>query len=90
MRSFTNWLSPHNIRVTTVHPTGVRTAMVMNDMLGKYLETNPQAASTAANLMSIDLIEPRDISNAILFLVSEAGRYVTGVTLPVDAGFTAR
>jgi SDR family mycofactocin-dependent oxidoreductase len=90
MRSLTNWLSPHNIRVNTVHPTGVRTPMVMNDVLGQYLETNPQAASMAANLMPIDLIEPVDISNAILFLVSDDARYVTGVTLPVDAGFTAR
>ncbi|MCW2527499.1 MAG: Short-chain dehydrogenase/reductase [Pseudonocardiales bacterium] len=90
MRSFANWLSPHNIRVNTVHPTGVRTPMVMNDVLGKYLEENPQAATMAANLMPIDLIEPVDISNAILFLVSDEGRYVTGVTLPVDAGFTAR
>ena len=37
---------------------------------------------------SLDLVQPVDISNAILFLVSDDGRYVTGVTLPVDAGFT--
>ena len=90
MRSFANSLSPHNIRVNTVHPTGVATPMVMNDVLGDYLQNNPQAATMAANLMPIDLIQPVDISNAILFLVSDDGRYVTGVTLPVDAGFTAR
>jgi len=90
MRSFANSLSPHNIRVNTVHPTGVRTPMVMNDVLGKYVADNPEAAKMTANLMPIDLIEPVDISNAILFLVSDDARYVTGVTLPVDAGFLVR
>jgi len=90
MRSFANWLSPHNIRVNTVHPTGVATPMVLNDVLGKYVEDNPEAAQMVANLMPVDLIDPVDISNAILFLVSDDGRYVTGITLPVDAGFTAK
>jgi len=30
------------------------------------------------------------VSNAVLYLVSDAGRYVTGVTFPVDAGFAAK
>jgi NAD(P)-dependent dehydrogenase (short-subunit alcohol dehydrogenase family) len=34
------------------------------------------------------MIEPEDVSKAILYLVTDAGRYVTGVALPVDAGFT--
>ena len=41
-----------------------------------------------ANVLPIPLIEAVDISNAILWLVSDEARYVTGVTLPVDAGFT--
>ncbi|MFF0148442.1 SDR family mycofactocin-dependent oxidoreductase [Amycolatopsis sulphurea] len=90
MRSFANWLSPHGIRVNTVHPTGVATPMVENEVIGRYLEENPQAASMAANLMPVGLVEPVDISNAILYLVSDDGRYVTGVTLPVDAGFTVK
>ena len=90
MRSFANWLSPHNIRVNTVHPTGVATPMVENDVVGRYLRDNPQAGLMAANLMPVGLTEPVDISNAILFLVSDDGRYVTGVTLPVDAGFNVK
>jgi SDR family mycofactocin-dependent oxidoreductase len=90
MRSFANWLSPYGIRVNTVHPTGVATPMVENDVVGRYLEENPQAGQMAANLMPVDLVDPLDISNAILYLVSDDGRYVTGVTLPVDAGFTVR
>jgi SDR family mycofactocin-dependent oxidoreductase len=90
MRSFANWLSPYNIRVNTVHPTGVATPMVMNEVLGKYVNDNPEAAKMTANLMPVDLIDPVEISNAILYLVSDDARYVTGVTLPVDAGFLAR
>jgi (+)-trans-carveol dehydrogenase len=32
-------------------------------------------------------VEPVDVSNAILFLVSDEARYITGVALPVDAGY---
>jgi SDR family mycofactocin-dependent oxidoreductase len=90
MRSFANSLSPHNIRVNTVHPTGVETPMVMNDVIGNYIKENPQAIAMTANLMPIDLLQASDISNAILFLVSDEAKYITGITLPVDAGFTAR
>ncbi len=38
------------------------------------------------NLLPIPWVEPVDISNAIVWLASDAARYVTGVTLPVDAG----
>ena len=38
------------------------------------------------NPMGIDLLESFDISNAMVFLASDEARYITGVTLPVDAG----
>jgi NAD(P)-dependent dehydrogenase (short-subunit alcohol dehydrogenase family) len=90
MRTSANWLAPHSIRVNTVHPTGVNTPMVMNDVIGTWIAENPDAASIVANLMPVDLVEPVDISNAVLFLVSDDARYVTGVTLPVDAGFNVK
>jgi NAD(P)-dependent dehydrogenase (short-subunit alcohol dehydrogenase family) len=43
-----------------------------------------------ANALPVGAVEPVDISNGILFLVSDAGRYVTGTTLPVDAGFLVK
>ena len=43
-----------------------------------------------ANALPVGMIEPVDVSNAILWLVSDDGRYVTGVALPVDAGFTVK
>ena len=44
------------------------------------------AASQAMNALPIPWVEPVDISNAVLFLASDEARYITGVTLPVDAG----
>ena len=39
-----------------------------------------------AQKMPIDQMEPEDISNALLYLVSDMGRYTTGVAMAVDAG----
>jgi SDR family mycofactocin-dependent oxidoreductase len=90
MRSFAHWLAPHNIRVNTVHPTGVNTQMIMNEELGRVFEKDPEGAAALQNLMAVETIEPIDISNAIAWLVSDEARYVTGVTLPVDAGFCVK
>lgn len=88
MRSYANQLAQYSIRVNTVHPTGVNTPMVVNEVMQQFLESDPQMGQAMANALPVDMIEAVDISNAILYLVSDAGRYVTGVTLPVDAGFT--
>jgi NAD(P)-dependent dehydrogenase (short-subunit alcohol dehydrogenase family) len=47
-------------------------------------------ASQATNALPVPWVEPADISNAVLFLASDEARYVTGVTFPVDAGFTLK
>lgn len=88
MRSYANQLAEHSIRVNTVHPTGVNTPMVVNEVMQQFLEADPQMGQAMANALPVDMLEAVDISNAILWLVSDAARYVTGVTLPVDAGFT--
>jgi len=88
MRSYANVLAQYSIRVNTVHPTGVNTPMVVNDAMQEFLQNDPQMGQAMANALPVDMVEPVDISNAILFLVSDLGRYVTGVTLPVDAGYT--
>lgn len=87
MRAYANYLAPHNIRVNSVHPTGVRTPMVVNDMMAAFLEKDPQMGQAMANALPVDMVEPVDVSNAIVWLVSDDARYITGVTLPVDAGF---
>jgi SDR family mycofactocin-dependent oxidoreductase len=88
MRSYANNLAPHRIRVNSVHPTGVRTPMVVNEVMAEFLAQDPSLSNAMANALPVDLVEPVDISNAIVWLVSDDARYVTGVTLPVDAGFT--
>jgi SDR family mycofactocin-dependent oxidoreductase len=90
MRSYANVLAPHNIRVNTVHPTGVNTPMIVNDVMAEFLATMPDVGQALTNALPVDMLEPADISNAILWLVSDEARYVTGVTLPVDAGFTVK
>lgn len=84
MRSYANLLAPHRIRVNTILPTGIGTVMVMSQAL---IDFNDQiGAVTARNALPVDMIEEIDISNAIAFLVSDAGRYITGTAFPVDAG----
>jgi len=87
MRAAAIDLAPHSIRVNTVHPTGVLTPMVENDVFAAYAEKHPRLGELMSNLLPVDAVEPRDITNAVLYLVGDTGRYVTGVTLPVDAGY---
>jgi SDR family mycofactocin-dependent oxidoreductase len=88
MRSYSNILAPHSIRVNSVHPTGVNTPMVVNDIMQQFLEQDPSLGQAMANALPVGMVEAVDISNAILWLVSDEARYVTGITLAVDAGFT--
>jgi NAD(P)-dependent dehydrogenase (short-subunit alcohol dehydrogenase family) len=86
MRSYAAGLAEWKIRVNSIHPTGVNTPMVVNDFFGGYIQTNPKTAARVVNTLPIEMVEPSDISEAVLYLVCDSGRYVTGVCLPVDAG----
>ena len=88
MRQYANALAKYSIRVNTVHPTGVNTPMVNNEDMQQFLAAAPEMGSSMENALPVPMVEPEDISNAIAWLVSDDARYVTGVTLPVDAGFT--
>ena len=90
MRNLAVDLAAHSIRVNTVHPTGVHTPMVENAVVEGYMAENPEFAKLMLNSLPVDAVDPVDISNAIVYLVSDAGRYVTGVQLPVDAGFLVK
>jgi (+)-trans-carveol dehydrogenase len=98
MRTLANELAPDLIRVNSVHPTSVNTDMIHNkatyDLFAPDLEnpTKEQLAERfqAMNALPIPWVEARDISNAVLFLASDEARYITGVTLPVDAGSIAK
>ncbi len=99
MRTLVNELGPNNIRVNTVHPTNVDTPMIQNDAIrALYLPDDPdrtrekfaQASQEALSLLPIPWVDPVDVSNAVLFLVSDEARYITGATLPIDAGMLAK
>ncbi|MGQ0483643.1 MAG: mycofactocin-coupled SDR family oxidoreductase [Pseudonocardia sp.] len=87
-RNWARWLAPHDIRVNTVHPSGVRTPMIVNSAVEAIFPTPPEHGSDVGNLLDVLMLEPEDISNAVAWLVSDEARYVTGVALPVDAGFS--
>lgn len=90
MRYYATALGEKTIRVNTVHPTGVATPMIVNEQFEKHFSEHPEALSAVQNVLPVDLIEPGDISEAMVYLCGAAGRYITGVTLPVDAGFTVK
>jgi SDR family mycofactocin-dependent oxidoreductase len=93
MKSFTNELARHSVRVNTVHPTGVKTTMGGPDamgVMGRLLEEQPDLGPILVNSLPVQMTEPEDISNAVLFLASDEARYVTGLQMTVDAGATAR
>jgi SDR family mycofactocin-dependent oxidoreductase len=78
-------LGPHEVRVNVVHPTAVDTFMINNPQSPMADGSGLQAF---ARVLPIDRLEPVDVSRAILWLVSDAARAVTGVALPIEAGAT--
>ena len=91
MRNYALKLAPHLIRVNSVHPGGVPTPMVTNEATTSLLlAMDALTRDQYEGALPIDSIEPVDISNAILWLVSDEARVVTGVALPVDAGHLQR
>jgi (+)-trans-carveol dehydrogenase len=98
MRTLALELAPHSIRVNSVHPTSVDTAMVRNSETLRLFRPdleNPTVDDAAAqfeamNVLPLRWVEPVDVSNAVLFLASDEARYITGVPLPVDAGYAIR
>jgi SDR family mycofactocin-dependent oxidoreductase len=89
MRSAANAYAQHNIRVNSIHPTGVATPMIFNEHMARMYEANPEGSAMAGNLLPVPFVEPSDVTNAVLYLISDGARYVTGTTLPIDAGNAA-
>lgn len=88
MRAYANFLAPYSIRVNSIHPAGVNTPMIDNEFTRSWLDgMAAESGPDMSNALPVRALEAEDIANAVYWLVSDAGRYVTGVTLPVDAGF---
>ena len=64
-------LAPHNIRVISIHPTGVNTPM--NDGLAAMegLTAREVAERSAGNLLPVPWIEPQDVADAVVYLASD-------------------
>lgn len=87
-------LAPRMIRANAVHPTNCNTPMLHSDIM--YRQFRPdiahptredaEAAFPALNAMPVPYVEPDDVAEAVLFLLSDAARFVTGLQLRVDAG----
>jgi SDR family mycofactocin-dependent oxidoreductase len=90
-KTMANELASHKIRVNTVHPTGVNTPMVAGlGGLDSLIGRDPNLGPIYMNTLPVESVEPRDISNAVLFLASDEAQYVTGLEFTVDAGNTIR
>ncbi|HEX4391919.1 MAG TPA: mycofactocin-coupled SDR family oxidoreductase [Mycobacterium sp.] len=90
MRVYANLLAKQNIRVNSIHPTGVETPMIDNDFTRGWLAkmaAESDSPGSMGNALPVEVLQPEDIANAVAWLVSDQARYITGVTLPVDAGF---
>jgi len=91
MHVLANELAASRVRVNTLHPTGVHTPMVFGMTgLGERLAAAPDLGPLFMNSLPVEVIEPRDVSDTVLYLASDESRYVTGTTMTVDAGATAR
>jgi (+)-trans-carveol dehydrogenase len=95
MRTLALELAPHFIRVNSVHTSTVDTDIVQNATFYRLAAPgldNPGRqdmadASMAMNALPVPWIEPAEVSSSVVFLACDEARYITGVTLPVDAGF---
>jgi SDR family mycofactocin-dependent oxidoreductase len=86
MRYYATTLAEKEIRVNSVHPTGVATPMIQNDVFDSFLAEHPTLGAAFTNLLPVSVIDPEDVSEAMVYLCARSGRYITGTTLTVDAG----
>ncbi len=94
MRTLAGELAPYEIRVNSINPTNVNTLMINNPHYnrlfagGKEDATQQDAleALTAMHALPIPFLEPIDVSNAVVYLAGDEGRYITGTTHVIDAG----
>ncbi|WP_109524631.1 MULTISPECIES: mycofactocin-coupled SDR family oxidoreductase [Nocardia] len=89
-RALANELAAQSVRVNTVHPTGVPTGMSPESLFGLLTQVRPDLAPLFGNALPVVMTEAIDISNAVLYLISDEARHVTGMEFKVDAGVTLR
>ncbi|MBF6207475.1 mycofactocin-coupled SDR family oxidoreductase [Streptomyces gardneri] len=94
MQTLANEFASEKIRVNTIHPTGVVSGMTVNDSMRALHEAAARGEKTTIgamqNALPIDILQAEDIAKAVAWLVSDEAYYMTGVQLPLDAGYTVR
>jgi SDR family mycofactocin-dependent oxidoreductase len=90
-RNYASILAVHRIRVNTVHPTGVDTMMINNDMCRtRFEKANPEDLKALVNAIPVTRVDPVDVANAVLWLCSDESRYFTGNPMRLDARASLR
>lgn len=89
MRYYATSLAEKNIRVNTVHPGVVDTPM-LDEFKELFAQQPPEVASKVGHLLPLRHLEPADITEAMVYLCGRSGRGITGITLPVDSGYSAK
>lgn len=98
MKTLALELAAHSIRVNSIHPTTVQTPMLINDVNFRLFRPDlddptledVEPVYRSLNALPVPWVEPSDVANALLFLASDEARYITGITLPVDAGYALK
>jgi len=90
MQGWASQLAPQSIRVNTIHPSGVATDMIINDTTIALAAAGDPWLTSQRNALPIALLQPEEIAAALAWLVSDAGKFITGTSWPLDAGFTLR
>jgi SDR family mycofactocin-dependent oxidoreductase len=90
-KAFAAELGQHNIRVNSVHPTGVATPMGSGNMqaeLGAAMAGYERLGAMFMNMLPVDITEPEDVADTVLFLASDESRFITAHEIAPDAGVT--
>jgi SDR family mycofactocin-dependent oxidoreductase len=90
-KAFAAELAKDNVRVNSVHPTGVATPMGsggMQEELGSAMAGNERLGAMFMNMMPVDITQPSDVADTVLFLASDESKFITAHELAPDAGNT--
>ncbi|TVZ01039.1 NAD(P)-dependent oxidoreductase [Trebonia kvetii] len=90
-KAFAAELAKDNVRVNSVHPTGVATPMGsgrMREEIGAAMAGDQRLGAMFMNMLPVDTTQPSDVADTVLFLASDESKFITAHELAPDAGIT--